>query len=58
MTATLDRIARLARQGLTGPQIAERLGCTRQNVYRICAEHGTTLGQLRENGKTDQSKDL
>jgi predicted DNA-binding protein YlxM (UPF0122 family) len=48
-----DKAFALARKGLSGPQIAERLGVKRQAVYSLFKRHGTSLEEVRENdGKT------
>jgi biotin operon repressor len=53
-----DRVFRLARQGLNGQQIADRLGVGRAAIYALFKRHGTTIEAVQENGKTDTAKDL
>lgn len=40
-SAKRDSILRDLRRGMTAAQVAERNGCTRRNVHKIAAKHGT-----------------
>ena len=48
-----DRVFRLARQGLNGQQIAERLGVRRAAIYSLLRRHGATIEEVR--AEADQS---
>lgn len=46
-----DRVFRLARQGLNGQQIADRLGVGRAAIYALLKRRGTTIEEVRESKK-------
>jgi hypothetical protein len=45
-----DRVVALARQGLNGEQIAQRLGVNRAAIYAKCKAEGLSFRALRASG--------